>query len=155
MKKHISGLILVACLSSAAIVAASPKYSDAHYKGKGHHGAMMLDKIPNLTDEQKVALKDLREQRKSMAYKHDGSSHNSLMNLDSTMADYQQQVEALAEQAAERARARVLKRAEMHSKLQAILTEDQFEALKALKLKRRAHKHNKRGAHKGRRVDKN
>lgn len=146
MNKHIYSLIFTACLSASAIVTANPLDSGFHHdKGPGHHGGKMFEVIPDLTDEQKLALETLHEQREPTGHVR-GPRGDGVSSLDSTADDYQQQVEALADSAAQRARERVLKHADMHSQIQAILTEDQLQALQDARSERRGHKRGKQCA---------
>ena len=129
MNRMIPTLIVTTLLtvSSAATLAQSRDY----HHGFKHGGAMGLhrvEKMVELTDEQKTALQELRQEFQADRPER---LHTRLSGLDPSAEDYQQQVNELAEAAADQARKRVLQQGEMHQRLQAILTDEQKAELKA------------------------
>jgi Spy/CpxP family protein refolding chaperone len=61
---------------------------------------------------------------------------NALAGLNPDDADYQEKVNAIAEQKAEKVKARFLKRAELRMKVADILTDEQLEKFDNMKKKR-------------------
>lgn len=130
MRKLLSTALLATLITSAAVAtAAGPQHGGGCGGEPGGRGDMItkLDRLVDLSDDQKASIKELREQ---MAPR-DGKRGMTMNKLDASAADYQQQVNVLADEAAERARERVLNHAQMHAKVQAILTDEQKAELKA------------------------
>lgn len=141
MKKLLSTALLATLITSAAFAtAAGPRHGGGCGQGQGQgpgqglggHGDMYtkLDRIVDLSDDQKTAIEELRGQ---MAPRDGtrGKPGMTMYKLDASAADYQEQVNVMADAAAERARERVLRHAQVHAKVQAILTDEQKAELKA------------------------
>ena len=108
------------------------------HKRGGFYNLDRLDRVLDLSDSQRAQLETLKEQGKQQrreAFKTK-RKHN-LMAMDPSSADYQTQVQALAEHNAEMAKERTLKMAEFRSQVHAILTPEQREILKQKMEKRR------------------
>lgn len=130
----IASLLLVA-FSGGALAGDHGKKCDhkehhvQHHRGDGE----MLDRAVDLSDEQKVALENIRnkyrEEMKSVGGKHKGG-HWGLMKLDPSDADYEAKVQALAKENAKVAEQRTLLRAKKHAEVMAILTDEQKDKLK-------------------------
>lgn len=138
MKKLLATTLITTFLAASAVAVAGPgKGGCGGFDGQkggfhsGGRGDMVthLDRVVGLTDAQKAELTALQEDMRADRANRDKPARE-MMNLDSTAADYQAQVNALADAAAERARERVLRHGEKHAKVQAILTEEQRAKLK-------------------------
>lgn len=128
MKRMIPALIISSLLAASGGAMAQSKGYHQGFKHGGHMGLHRLEKVVELTEEQKTALADLREE---MQIDRPDRMNTRLYDLDTTAADYQEQVNKRAEAAAEHARQRVLRHGEVHQRVQAILTEDQKGQLRA------------------------
>jgi len=122
-------LLAIALTTSAASTFAGR--GDCGGPNRGMHKPM-LEKILTLSDEQKSAIADIRA-----TYDTDDKPRawlgDQMRDLDPEAADYQQQLDQIAEQAATNTRERILQRAEVHAQIQAVLTEDQRLQLKGFK----------------------
>lgn len=155
MKKLITGVLLSACIATTAY--AGGKHSDDR-KGHDFLPIHKMVRVLDLTEEQQEALKalkvELKTERKANRPAKDG--HNSVRAqfaaLDPTDVNYQQDVNALAELQAEKAKARFLKMADVRVKVSEILTDEQLDKLESMKEKR-----GKRGdrGHRGDRSERN
>lgn len=128
MNRMISSLVIATLLSASTAAVAQSKDYHPGAKYGGNMGLHRIEKMVELTDEQKAALTDLRQEMKADRPER---QQTRLFDLDSTAPDYQQQVNERAEAAAEQARNRVLQQGEMHQRVQAILTEEQKAELQA------------------------
>ena len=143
MKKLITGVLLSACIATTAY--AGGKHSDER-RGEGFFPIHKMVKVLELTDEQKAQFKALKEELKAerevkkSQMRGDDSGRIKLAGLNPDDADYQEKLNALAEQKAERAKARFLKMAEVREKISDILTDEQLE-----KVDEMAQKQGKRG----------
>jgi protein CpxP len=94
--------------------------------------------VLDLSDEQKDQLKVLKEEMK--ANRPEKGTQTSikaqLAALDASDANYEQELNQLADLSAERAKARVLKMADMRVKVQQILTAEQLEKFNEMAEKR-------------------
>ena len=130
MKKLITGVLLSACIATTAY--AGGMHSDER-RGEGFFPIHKMVKVLELTDEQKAQFKALKEELKAerevkkSQMRGDDSGRIKLAGLNPDDADYQEKLNALAEQKAERAKARFLKMAEVREKISDILTEEQLE----------------------------
>ncbi|WP_185906567.1 Spy/CpxP family protein refolding chaperone [Teredinibacter haidensis] len=132
MKKLIPTMIAALLIGSTAVAVAGPFGPRCGGGGDGDMRMLMLDKVVDLTDEQKTALEALKDDMTPGNGAGRGQrGAMGIMLLDTAADDYQLQVEELANTAAERARERVLQKAEVHAQVQAILTEEQRAELKA------------------------
>lgn len=149
MKRLIPTLTFAVALSSAAMVMAGPgghgHGCDGEGMGPGMRGAHMLEKILDLTDEQKTQLEAIYTQAKDDAPGRGGMGRGAMFDLDPAADGYQQEVNDLAEAAADRARQRVLHHGEIHRQVMAILTDEQKEELKAHHLERKERWKERRG----------
>ncbi len=132
MKQILKTALMVSVLATSASALAGPKGDHCdHHKHHGGMGLGKLERMIDLSEAQKTQLAEIEKQMKTERHpggrKHRGAG---LMALDPAAADYQQQVNERAERAAEMARQRVLKRAEIHQQVQAILTDEQKTQLK-------------------------
>lgn len=133
MKKQLSILVLSVFLGASAMATAHP-LSDMGHKKVRQNKPSIFEQLPGLTEDQKTAIKELHAQRQAL--RKEPSRGNKVEDLDSTAGDYLEQVEALAAAAADHARARVIRRADKHAQLQAILTTEQLQVLKDFRGKR-------------------
>jgi len=149
MKKLITGVLLSACIATTAY--AGGKHSDER-RGEGFFPIHKMVKVLELTDEQKAQFKALKEELKAerevkkSQMRGDDSGRIKLAGLNPDDADYQEKLNALAEQKAERAKARFLKMAEVREKISDILTDEQLEkfdemAQKQGKRRKKHHRH--------------
>ncbi len=130
MNKILPALLITSLLATSGTALAQTKDYHHGHKYGGHMGLHRIEKVVELSEEQKTALKDLRHDVKADRPER---THRRLSGLDPTAPDYQQQVEAIADAAAEQARKRVLQQGEMHQRVNAILTDEQKEKLRANK----------------------
>ncbi|VUD40946.1 hypothetical protein TDB9533_00386 [Thalassocella blandensis] len=126
----------VLILGSASAMACDGGKRD--HRGGGFFNLEKLDRVLELTDAQKSQLEAIKEQgkqdrRASMEDRH----QKNMMSLDPSAADYQTQVQALADENAERAREKTMKMAEYRSQVYAVLTPEQRDLLKQKMEKRR------------------
>jgi len=139
MKKLLATTLITTLIAASSIAVAGPGRGGCggggyNGPGAGHHGGRgdmiaHLDRVVSLTDEQKAALQDIQDDMRAERGSRDWQG-KAMMKLDSTAADYQDQVNALAEAAAERARERTLRHGEKHAQVQAILTAEQRAKLR-------------------------
>lgn len=128
MNRLIPALAISTLLAASGGAVAQSKDYHQGFKHSGHMGLHRIEKVVELTDEQKTALNELRQ---TMQAERPDRLHIRLYDLDPTAADYQEQVNERADAAAEQARQRVLRHGEMHKRVQAILTDEQKVELKA------------------------
>ncbi|MBJ2137866.1 Spy/CpxP family protein refolding chaperone [Paraglaciecola chathamensis] len=142
MKKLITGVLLSACIATTAF--AGGKHSDGH-RGQGFLPIHKMVRVLDLSDEQKDQLKALKaEMRADRTEKGSQTSLKAqLAALDASDANYEQDLNELANLSAERAKERVLKMADMRVKVQQILTPEQLEKFNAM-AEKRAKRHNKK-----------
>ncbi len=127
MKQILKTALMVSILAtSASALAGSKEGHGDHHKHRGGMGLGKLERMVDLTETQKTQLAEIEKQMKADRHAH-GRKHRTggLMSLDPAAPDYQQQVNEHAEAAADMARQRVLKSAEIHQQVQAILTDEQ------------------------------
>lgn len=132
MKQILKSALMVSILAASASTFAGPKGDHCeHHRHHGGFGFGKLERMVELTDTQKAQLAEIKQQMKSEHRTH-GRKHRpgNLMSLDPTAPDYQEKVNEQAEAAAEMARKHVLKRAEVHQQVMAILTDEQKAQLK-------------------------
>ncbi|ABG40817.1 protein of unknown function, Spy-related protein [Paraglaciecola sp. T6c] len=143
MKKLITGVLLSACIATTAFAGA--KHSDGH-RGQGFLPIHKMARVLDLSDEQKDQLKALKEEMKANrpAKGTQTSLKAQLAALDPSDASYEQELSQLADLSAERAKARVLKMADMRIKVQQILTAEQLEKFNEISEKRAKRHHKKR-----------
>jgi len=152
MKKLIASVLLSACIATTAY--AGGKHSDDR-KGPNFFPIHKMTKVLDLTDEQQDALKALKAELKAerKANRPEKGSEDSFRAqfkaLDPSDANYEQDLNELANLKAEKAKARFLKMADVRVKVSEILTDEQLEKFESMKDKR-----GKRGDHKGNRGDK-
>ncbi|MGY0623672.1 MAG: Spy/CpxP family protein refolding chaperone, partial [Paraglaciecola chathamensis] len=119
MKKLITGVLLSACIATTAF--AGGKHSDGH-RGQGFLPIHKMVRVLDLSDEQKDQLKALKaEMRADRPEKGSQTSLKAqLAALDASDANYEQDLNELANLSAERAKERVLKMADsLHQRHQA------------------------------------
>lgn len=137
--------IVLVSIASFLLIASGSLYACGGKRGHGMFNVDMMGHMLDLTEEQKQSLTEYRKQAKSerkAAFK--ARSKIKMKDLDPSAADYQAKVEILANENAERARAKTLHRAQFHAKLYEVLTPEQrgkFEEVMADMRK----KHKKRG----------
>lgn len=108
-----------------------------HHRG-GFFDVDRLERVIDLTDAQKSELEGIAEQAKAerkASFKERKGQH--MMSLDPSAADYQTQVQALADANAERAREKTLKMADYRAQVYAVLTPEQRNTLEQKMEKRR------------------
>lgn len=138
MKKLLSTTVLALSLSASAIAFAGDgnRNCDRQY----HHGgpkymqafSHKMAKKLELTDEQKTQMKALRQEMKPQQDRKDAMSPMAkIHDMDPNSTSYNKDLTTLADTAAENARQRILRMAEMHTKMQAILTAEQREKMQA------------------------
>lgn len=136
---------LMTILAAALVIGSASAYA---WGGKHHDHGMynldMMEHVLDLTEAQKQELaafkQEARQQRKAQ-FKERGKV--MLMDLDPAAADYQAQVQALAEKNAQLAKERTLQHAAFHAKVHAVLTPEQRVKLKEVMEDMRA-KHHRR-----------
>lgn len=139
MKKLITGVLLSACIATTAY--AGGKHSDDH-KGQGFFPIHKMVRVLDLTEEQQEALKALKVELKAerRADRSAKEGHTSIRAqfeaLNPTDANYQQDVNELAELQAEKAKARFLRMADVRVKISEILTDEQLDKFESMKEKR-------------------
>ena len=103
-----------------------------------------MEKVLALTDEQIAQFQTLKEELKAerrakkSEMREEGmrKNRNLLAGLNPDDADYQDKVNAIAEEKAQQVKARFLKRAEIRAKVADILTDEQLEKFDEMKGKR-------------------
>lgn len=141
MKKLITGVLLSACIATTAY--AGGKNSDER-RGGDFLPLHKMERVLDLTEEQKVQFQALKEELKAereakrteMGEEGKRRKVNALAGLNPDDPDYQAKVEAIADQKAEKAKARFLKRAELRMKVAEILTDEQLEKFDNMRKKR-------------------
>ena len=141
MKKLITGVLLSACIATTAY--AGGKNSDER-RGGDFLPLHKMERVLDLTEEQKVQFQALKEELKAereakraeMGEEGKRRKVNALAGLNPDDADYQEKVNTIAEQKAEKVKARFLKRAELRMKVADILTDEQLEKFDNMKKKR-------------------
>ena len=139
MKKLIAGVLLTTCIATAAV--AGGHHSKDH-RGAGFMPIQKMVKVLDLTEAQQEQLKALKEEMRSemKAKRGERSREDSikaqLAQLDPSDANYEQDLNELANLQAEKAKARFLKMAEMRVKISQILTPEQLEKLDSIAKKR-------------------
>lgn len=141
MKKLITGVLLSACVAATAY--AGGKNSDER-RGGDFLPLHKMERVLDLTDEQIAQFEALKDELKAerqakraeMGEEGKRRKMNALAGLNPDDADYQEKVNAIAEQKAEKVKERFLKRAELRMKVADILTDEQLEKFDKLKKKR-------------------
>ncbi|MAD14873.1 MAG: repressor CpxP [Alteromonadaceae bacterium] len=135
MKTLITGVLLSACIATTAF--AGGKHSDSH-RGQGFLPIHKMVRVLDLSDEQKDQLKALKEEMKANRPEKgtQTSIKTQLAALNASDANYEQELNQLADLSAERAKTRVLKMADMRVKVQQILTAEQLEKFNEMTEKR-------------------
>jgi len=141
MKKLITGVLLSACIATTAY--AGGKHSDER-RGGSVFPLHKMEKVLALTDEQIAQFQTLKEELKAerrakkSEMREEGmrKNRNLLAGLNPDDADYQDKVNAIAEEKAQQVKARFLKRAEIRAKAADILTDEQLEKFDEMKGKR-------------------
>ena len=141
MKKLITGVLLSACIATTAY--AGGKNSDER-RGGDFLPLHKMERVLDLTDEQIAQFEALKDElkaerqakRSEMGEEGKRKKMDALAGLNPDDADYQEKVNAIAEQKAEKVKARFLKRAELRMKVADILTDEQLEKFDKLKKKR-------------------
>lgn len=121
--------LLLSSLCAAALAFAAVSHAGDGKPNRHHH--YFAEKL-GLSEEQRNEMRALHE---STERRHRGAMHaqmKKLMALDPLSPSYDEEVSALAEQAAEQARQAVHAKAEKHAKVYAILTPEQREQAKTL-----------------------
>ncbi|WP_045855885.1 Spy/CpxP family protein refolding chaperone [Teredinibacter purpureus] len=132
--KTSSSVMIMALLATFAfsVAVAAPFGGKCGRDGERGIPLLMLERVVDLTSEQRVELEALMSEMAPMSRPAArGAIRGAIFQLDADSADYQLQVEALATSAAERARERVLQRAALHAKVQEVLTQEQRSELQA------------------------
>jgi len=143
MKNCISALAFGVLMSGSVVAAAGHHGQKCGGGGYGDGGGfkrfeVLAEKL-ELSDEQREAVKVLHEDTRAAAGDWQGRRGGmaaGIHKLDPDAADYDSQVEALAAEAAERSRARVMSKAERHKAFIEILTEEQRAELQVIHEKR-------------------
>lgn len=141
MNRILPALLITSLLTVSGTALAQSKDSHHGHRYGGHMGLHRIEKMVELTEEQKTALMDLRQEIKADRPER---INTRLSGLDPTAPDYEQRVNEIAEAAAEQARNRVLQQGEIHQRVQAILTDEQKAQLQTKK-QRMMEKHGRRG----------
>lgn len=133
-------------ISSASVLAWDGKRG--HHQRDGFNIERMED-VLNLSETQvdqlyKIKREAKKERKAAMKAMKQDDKPKGLMALDPGAADYQAQVQALAEFKADMARNKTLKRAEYHAKIYEVLTPEQRETLKQHMQERREKMREKR-----------
>lgn len=131
------------------------KHEGGKYSGKrgGRHGGKMMKRMIkklDLTDAQQAQIKTLRESQKEQykALREERKALRTEMQaLDTTSADHQSQVTALADKKAKLDRKSFIQRSEARQQFEAVLTAEQRTKLKELKEKRRNRGGKRHGKH--------
>jgi len=139
MKKLMTGVLLSACIATTAY--AGGKHSNDH-RGPAFFPIHKMAKVLDLTDAQQEELKALKSELRAdmKANRPEKGSQMSmkaqLAALDPADANYQAELNKLADLRAEKAKARFLKMAEVRAKVSEILTDEQLEKFESMKEKR-------------------
>ena len=125
-----------------------------HKKGGKHHGGSMkrIAKKLELTEAQQAELKTLREQQKANASslrEQMKAVRTATKALDTSSADYDSQVAAIADQKANLSRQIFIQRSQARQQFQAVLTAEQLTKLKEMKGKRGKKGHGKGHGNRG------
>lgn len=167
MKKSILVTLLASTLGlGAAAVQADNTTSDngkgysKHEGGKhfgkrgGKRGGMMMKRMAkklNLTEEQQAQIKTFREAQKEQhqALRTEQKAiRDEMKALDTSSADYQNQVAAIADKKANLDRKSFIQRSEARQQFESVLTVEQRATLKEMKEKRQ-NRGGKRGGRRG------
>lgn len=97
------------------------------FQGRGMAMMAQMEQALDLTDAQKAQMADLRAQYADNRQRPDFAGKGVIAGMDPADPDYQANLDAMAQQAAELASQRVYQRAEMHTKMREILTPEQME----------------------------
>jgi len=115
--------------------------------GKHHGGSMKrIAKKLELTETQQAELKTLREQQKANASalrEQMKTVRTAVTALDTSSADYDSQVAAIADQKANLSRQIFIQRSQARQQFQAVLTPEQLTKMKEMKGKRGKKGHGK------------
>jgi len=124
MKRRLVPTLVFASLLASAAVYAGPWGGGGCGGGGGGRGMnmVMMEKVLDLTPDQVTQIQALRAEMMPAGPQGKPRFSQQLMQLDPTAADYQQQVDAMADAAANMSRERILQRAQMHSSMYQILT---------------------------------
>lgn len=129
MKKLLIPLLITASITTAYAGNHHGEHHSNHkYPDKISH---LIDRIDNLSVEQKSALEKLRPVSKSetKATKEFIHGPEQIKKLDSSAADYQAKVDEIANKIADQAKTRFFAHAAMHAKINEILTDEQRKQL--------------------------
>ena len=132
--------------------AKSCEHNGGHHKGHfSQHkmermlGVSKMDKHLSLSDAQENALQEILESNKAVFASAEQSHRefrSNLMNLDPTSENFDMEIEALAEKAANQAKQRTLEMAAIVKEVSAVLTEEQRQQAKEMMSKRmQRHQH--------------
>lgn len=127
---------------------------------RGAMREMMFTEVLQLSDAQRQAIdairQDFREEKRTNFGKGKGKGkgqNQRWVDLDPGAADYQAQVEQLAEAKSERMKEAMLQRAQMHADIYAILTPEQREKFVEVKQQMRDKRGSRKGGNKSRQQD--
>ena len=127
MKKLILTIATLSLIGFGANTFAGNGHGDKGHRGMGK---LFKDSELALTEEQIASIKEIREEHK--AQRPDKEELVRISDLDESAADYQEQVDALKAERAERRAAAEAEREIMQSKISALLTpvqQTRFETL--------------------------
>ncbi len=150
MKKLLPTAVIASLLLSVAAGAAA--WGPGGCGGKGgnpERHLLMMEKMLDLTEEQKVQIQALHEEKMAARAEPKPRFAKEIAELDASAADYEAQVEALADDAAAHAKQRVLERAEMRQRMVEILTPEQLSEWETFRSEMRDNRKGNGGKGKG------
>jgi len=116
--------------------------------GKGGHGMKRMIKKLDLTEAQQAELKTLREEQKAASAplrEEMKALRTEMKALDTSSADYDGQVAAIADKKANLTRQTFILKSSARQKFQAVLTAEQLATMKEMKENRKGKGKGKRG----------
>ncbi|SMF22460.1 protein CpxP [Alteromonadaceae bacterium Bs31] len=150
MKKLFPTAVLASILLSATASAGPWGQGGCGGKfGNPERHLAKMEKMLDLTAEQKAEIQALFEEKAAARPEAKPRFGKQIAELDANASDYEQQLDALADGAAELARQRVLQRAETHQRMTEILTEEQMSEWQAFRAEKREKRQGKGGKGQG------
>lgn len=130
---------LLVLLITLSITSQSLAYGLQH--GGTKHGGprhelnlVMLEHALALSEQQVSQIQAIRDKNRVPNQRQvKGNIHQKVMSLDPSSADYQTQVELIANQQAERVKQKVLRRAAIHAEVYTVLNSEQQDKLNEIK----------------------
>lgn len=140
--------LLLTFVSAGTLAGSQEKPCDhGEYKMHQHHGKHgkggMLERVVDLSDEQKVAYEEIRNKYKDdikSLRKQKHQTHTALMELDPEDKAYDKKLKKLASENAKMAEKQTLIHGKKHAEVMALLTQEQKQSLSQYRAEMRAKK---------------